>query len=380
MGYEDIQNREDIDGLIGKTLSEFYGTDVSVSDRYAPGAFILNPRLNTAITCKADREIKKAVRTGHTVRRNTLLNIAMNAYITVAFSKHTLFGCKYIVFKEYPDHAEKHLIMPGNMKVKIFDYSSGTVTNLLKAGFEPGSIKKERSVRMDPEWGFVLPLEMIDGKGYRESLLKGCSFDRLEQDRKGQAEKKIRSALRDIQRKGRRTEKSDSYTQALLDRIMVLLRQVKGSEKAKKSVADFAGCIKDGVRASDVEIAFSHGDFQYGNLFITEAGDLYVLDWETCEDRSIGYDILTFFYSFRYRRDYLGRIDAFLSDSGWQKIQERYYENAIDRRDVLRVYLLEDIVWLLMESCSTAEKRISDGLLAYSEQGFQSQVLERLKE
>lgn len=378
MGYIDIQSREDIDGLIEKTLSTYYNTTVKISDKYTKNSFILNPRLNCAVFSKASKEVKKAVRRGHAVRRNIILYFIMNLYLRFAFSKHGLFGCKYITFEVLPENTEDLFIMPGNMKIKLFDYRLKTVNNIMKEGFSRSSLDKEFSVRLEPKWNFISKLVPCGENGYKEDLLSGCSFDRLENSRKPSVGIKVKDILLKIQQENRKNISSLDYINKLFGEITELLKKLNCDDNVRENICEVASGVINKISKSDITVAFSHGDFQNGNIFVSPEGKVYVLDWETCSIRSLGYDILTFYYSFRYRRDFLMRIDDFINDDNWKNISEEFYGFDIDKKTVLAVYFIEDILWLVEESLSTVERRPSESLLRYADTAFKQEILRRL--
>lgn len=378
MGYLDIRSRENIDAIMGETLSEYYHTTVKVTDQYSRGCFILCPRLNTAIYDHADKRVKRTVQRSHAVQRSPLLKLAMAAFIHVAFSRNGLFGCKYIVFDRVPEHAENLMILPGNMKLKVFDFQEGTVRNILKSGFEEVSLQVEKDIRIGSNKAYILPLRMEQDNVYCEKLIQGRSYDRLEPKLADSLRGRIEDILLDIQHGRRKTVECADYLTQQMQVIRQLLSQLHAEQTLKHQVLSFAEQLC-AYGKGEVILSDSHGDFQNGNIFVSDDGKVYILDWETCAIRSIGYDLLTFFYKFRYRADYLMRIDGFLNDEGWAARAQQYGLPLVDKRVVLSTYFIEDIIWLLQETLSTPEKRCSDGIRKYGEKEFQQAVIHRLE-
>ena len=378
MGYLDIRSRENIDAIMGETLSEYFHTKVTVADQYRRGCFILCPRLNTAVYDRAEKSVKRTVQRSHAVQSSPLLKLAMAAFISVAFSKHGMFGCKYIIFDRTPEHAESMVILPGNMKIKIFDFQEGTVRNILKTGFEKTSLQIEKNIRIDSDRAYILSLRMEQESVYCEDLIQGRSYDRLEPKLADALLGRIEDILLDIQQGDRKTVGCVDYMAQQMQDMRRLLSQLHAEQALKKQVLSFAEQMC-GYGEGEIVLSDSHGDFQNGNIFVSDDGKIYILDWETCATRSIGYDLLTFFYKFRYRADYLMRIDSFLNDECWAARAQKYGVLFADKRVVLSIYFIEDIIWLLQEILSTPEKRCSDGIRKYSELEFQRDVIERLE-
>lgn len=377
MGYLDIQSREDIDGLMEKTLSAYFRTTVRVTDTYQQHCFILNPRINSIVYDKPSASVGRMVRRGHVVQRNRLLHWASQLYLRLAFSKRGWFGCKYLIFKDLPEHPEDLYIMPGNMKLKIFDLFRHTVTSVLKEGFDADALSKECAIRLRPQWGFV-PSLVLDGTNVcREEILDGRTLDRLPKAEQSAADAQVRRILSDMQQKARATVSGTAYGQDLYRQIGEEVQRLQCDAAVKSAVDAVAAYLTERIQG-DVIVAFSHGDFQKGNLFASADGQVYVLDWDTYDTRSLGYDILTYFYSFRYRSDYWMRIDTFLWDEGWASLSSSYYGEVVDKTAVLAVYLLEDILWTLQECMSAPEKRPSQGLLRYADVSFYKELQSRL--
>lgn len=377
MGYLDIQSREDIDGLIEKTLSSYYHTTVRITNTYQRHSFILNPRINSIVYDKPSAAVKKMVRRGHAVHRSRLLYLASQMYLRVAFSRCGRFGCKYITFETLPEHPQDLYIMPGNMKLKIFDLSQYRVTSLLKDGFDADALNKECAIRLHPQWDFVPSLVMERDSRCREKILDGCTLDRLPKTKQKEADTKVRRILAEIQQKDRETVRGADYGRGVYRLIAADMKRLQCDDSVKSAIDTVAVYLTKQVRG-DVTVAFSHGDFQKGNLLACTDGNVYVLDWDTHTQRSLGYDILTYFYSFRYRRDYWMRIDGFLQDAEWDALASHYYDDVAEKATVLAAYLLEDILWTLQECLATPERRPSQGLLRYANASFYEELQKRL--
>lgn len=376
MGYLDSKKREDIDGIIAETLSGYYGTKVSVLQKYHKNSFILNPRLNTAVFCKPDRYIKKTVYKWHKVQTNRLLRLVMDIYILFAFSKRGHFGCKYISFDTLPDNPKMLYIMPGNMKIKVFDFSENKIHNILKSGFVPTGYENEKKVRINPKWDFILPIKDCKDTSYTENLLKGCSIDRF----KGQNDKLVQDRMKkiilDIQKDSRSSVLAKEYFSEKLDTVSKKILELNSGESILDSITGFLTKLQDYIRDENFALSKSHGDLQNGNIFVSENGNIYIIDWETVGIRSIGYDLLTYYYKFRYRTDFLKRIDFFLNDD--LNLDEFYFDGQISKKLILCLYFIEDIEWLIDETRQTADKNITAGLTQYSDKQFQKEIFDRL--
>ncbi len=382
MGYIDIQNREDIDILISDTLSQYFSQTIKISNDYSSNAFILNPRLNAARTYGASKSVIQAIQNGHAVYRNIFLYWLMRIYISIAFSKKGYFHCKYLEFEKLPQLADELLIMPGNMKIKIFNYKDNNVVNLVKPGFSNIPFEKEKKIRIKPLWDFVLPMICLkSSNGYEERLINGCSIDRCPFNLQQKYEEKIKQLILTIQKNGREEQNTSEYTQRVIDKIQGVLEKLNIEPIVHKSIEVFCDSLLAFCKSDKILLACSHGDLQMGNIFVETNGKLWILDWETHDIRSLGYDLLTYYYSFRYRRDYVSRIRSFLDDKVFEKKFSTFYDGMIPSSShLLAVYLLEDILWVSEECAYTNEHRPSQSLLQYADEGFQRTIIKLLEQ
>jgi hypothetical protein len=375
MGYRDIENREDIDKIIINTLSKFYQTHVEIRRNYTKKSFILNPRLNAAVFSKASTKVLNAIRLGHFVRKNKFANFIMQIYITFAFSKHGLFGCKYLYINELPKCPEKIYIMPGNMKLKIMDYESMVINNIIKDRYEESAFFKEVSIRTNPVWDFILPIKQNNDYSYQEELLYGCTLDRIQKSDFVGINDTIENIILQMQSKNRRVTNAGTYSKMLINNIREGCLKLVDGESYKSSIIKFIDVIALLIKNTEIEIAFSHGDLQNGNIFVSLNNKVYILDWDTYGERSIGYDLLTFYYEFRYRNNYFLKLKSFIMDKTWETRFNKFYHLKLNKKQVLAIYILEDIIWIINENLQTAEKRISSSLIQYADMSLQKYIL-----
>ena len=264
------------------------------------------------------------------------------------------------------------------MKLKVFDLFHRTLTSVLKEGFCSDVLAKECEMRLQPQWAFVPVLTLQQPNICREAILDGCTLDRLPLVKQCEADAEVGRILAEIQQMDRELVNGADYGWNIYRQIVEAMEGLQCEETVKTAI-DAVALYLTKQMCGDITIAFSHGDFQKGNLLAGVDGNIYVLDWDTHTRRSLGYDLLTYFYSFRYRRDYWMRIDHFLQDTQWEVIATRYYDTKSEKRVVLSVYLLEDILWTLQECLATPERRPSDGMLRYAAPSFYEELRKRLE-
>ena len=124
----------------------------------------------------------------------------------------------------------------------------------------------------------------------------------------------------------------------------------------------------------DIKLTLSHGDLQKGNLLLeSENRKLWILDWETWEIRSEYYDKMLFYYNLRNSSKIVKNLRALLADKE-RSISLRIKKNE-HLKSIIRVFLLEDIVWQLEETKVMPDAIFSRGLRAYIDSVFQRKLI-----
>lgn len=210
------------------------------------------------------------------------------------------------------------LIVPGNKRIRIFNFASGVVAAIAKSGYDDFSIKKEISVRYKNDLGPFLPISVADNncRWFEEPIISGFSLPRCPPfSGKPQYEKDAVSKLSLWQENSMSTSVPSSYVETLAESI------TKKGEAAKSTLPSFEQELlvsavvflkKRAVACDKVELVFSHGDFQPGNVLVDQKSKkVWIIDWEYAAHRSRYYDFFVWSLLSRYPSGLKKRLENF---------------------------------------------------------------------
>lgn len=276
-----------------------------------------------------------------------------------------------------PD-AQDSLIIPGNRRIRIFNFASGIVTAIAKSGYDNFSFKKEISVRYKTDLGPFLPISDADinGRWFEEHIISGFSLPRCPPFAgKARYEKDAVSKLKLWQENTMRASAPSSYIETLAEHI------TKMGEIAKSIFPSFKNELllnaltflkKRAMACDKVELVFSHGDFQPGNVLIDRSiNKIWIIDWEFASYRSRYYDFFVWYLFSRYASGLKNRFENFNKygvQMSWMPL-ENLKQDRCNRDAAFATFLMEELDWHLKEdvdpaNCFHAKSRTEEFLKA----------------
>lgn len=313
--------REDFYMLNEKTLLSYF------CDCSEEKLLFVYPRLNAIITSTPSKKVKEYLLCEYDVREHLLKRLTVKSYVKLFLNSKGLLSDKKLSIPN--TMTNDMLIYPCNKKYRIFDFANGWVDVIGKYGFSDKGLRQEIEFRTKnrlPE--FVLNILDISEKGYRELIIDGKPLARIGSGFEN-LKKSAYAALRKFGEESDRVSKAKVYIQDLDEKILNLI-----TDKVKEKVLllKIVASLKNSLTTLDsIDLTFSHGDLQAGNIWIENLTDkVYIIDWETWGERSVWYDKAVLFDNLRP-----GDIYRYLL----QNIPET--EKAI--------VLLEDIIYQLTE-------------------------------
>lgn len=387
MPYKDFMIREDVYKVIEKTLQYYYEENVKKNDLNTTKktdsmqTFYCYSRLNAIIPRITSNRVMEYIYRDNRITSSIFRKIMMKMYISSVFHMPRLMSEKTITLPLLPRFSKEVMVYPGNKKIKIFDFDKMTIDNILKDGFSRVWFAKEIIMREKPKWNFVLPLEKIGENSYREKLLIGHPFPRLKRKEKIFFTPVVKEYMEKIKGSGQ-VQSLDEYCKQLEENINQSIEKInnKIKEEAKDNILKYCKHLSMLLKSSKgkVNLVFSHGDFQAGNLFLEEeTKKMWLLDWETWGTRSQHYDEYNFYYGMRNTNRLIGNIRQIMFTRG---ARVGYIdETAVRTRDKLIVYLLEDALWQIEETAILPNKAVSNGLRKYINKKTQSIIIKILK-
>jgi hypothetical protein len=263
------------------------------------------------------------------------------------------------------------LIVPGNQRVRLFDFSRGEVIVFLKAGFDPKSMERELEVRRKGRGGPFPPVLTTAHQPlyFSEPILDGFALPRCPPWLNRRAVTRLAvEMLGDWLEPSYEVVATRDYLAALTLRIEGHLAELQ--KKFTFPVAALRGWVRrlaeEASAFPEVPAAFTHGDFQAGNLFVArDARRVWLLDWEHAAQRFAWYDYLVFGLDSRATGGIGGRLADFLAGRRPVAGLPADQRAAEWRRMALALFLLEDLEWYLHESGLGPYSAPSRGLILY---------------
>jgi hypothetical protein len=381
MRVSEMKEREDFASLLHGTLSagwsEQFGCEIRVSEESEPDslAFRYHPILGayyTADLCEAGRRfLRQSIR--FTPNRNRLL-----AQWFVTDLAGSRLGFKVLDKQGFHvhgplAHANHLVVVPGNQRLRIFDFKRMKTRVLLKQGFDPSTMQREIQLRSSSVDGPFWKIDAAspDGSFLEEPIVGGWDVNRIPPwiSRKKIQQLARKRLLRWLERT-REEVSRDEYLETLVKRIHRSSREV---EERFGHLNPHLESWCDGLRgdagalAETLETSLTHGDFQWGNVFLRRGDETVLLiDWEHNGRRSFHYDFFTEALGGRRGAGLAARVKDYLGGQSLASPLDGL--GPVRRRGFLAIFLLETLLFFLQESLSGTYRNPSKGLLILEEE------------
>lgn len=385
MRISELKAREDFLGILVQTLEQSWsvalGRPVRVTAAPASGQlWVVNPVLSAIHTRGVSRRARSFMADAFRytpVQWRIAFQFALGTTAASTLGSRLLSRPLFTVAPEVPG-ATDLVIVPGNQRVRVFDFQRGVTRVLLKAGFDCASLTREVELRENAsrETLFV-PITGSDVAAgwFEEPIIDGWTLPRCPpwKDRTGYGRTAL-LLLRNWLEMSARDIDAGEYASGLLERLADASERAPLTEQSvvRESLLRLAATAGGMGR---VAVAVGHGDFQPGNIMVEKRhGRVRLIDWEYSGVRSIHYDGLVYGLCARttnwvdmllqyVESGSLGHADLLLGggrDSGW-------------RRSVAALFVLEELVWQL-----DARRRMPSNARAHGAMALSPERLRRL--
>lgn len=350
MDVKEMLERENLPLIMCQTMEHFfediYHCNVRLSTDRQNGSIplYLMSRPGVMIGNGATKDAYRTIFTEYTLRGSFVRFFAAQAFITLRLLMKKRNAAAVIYAKtDTPEKLHNMLIVPNNKSVRVFSYQTGTVFSIVKSGFKRDFFRNQVEFRKQYKYSFILPLRACGEDWFEEDILKGHSLARVRDERAYQesldcAVQYISQLFQDTQYSIDRRE----YFQDLLNQIVHLLQILPEDPVQIEKLRGLVAAIqrKEADFSGEIQVGYSHGDFQAGNIWRDENGKTWIYDWETVGIRSAWYDQAVMFGGLRRGKDYA----TFLREetSGW-------LNNNVGTTEKILI-ILEDIVFQLREA------------------------------
>lgn len=245
--------------------------------------------------------------------------------------------------------AEHILITPGNMRTRLYEFSSRRCIVVQKPGFDPRSIENEVRARREAA-SLTLPIESVaaDLSWFEEPIFDGYALSRCPPWISRRAvERKAFAKLRSFTRKSETPIAVDLWASNRVDRIREELAahfaewdNVPTAARVAEELARLAAPLET------VWLGSTHGDMQPGNVLIDSHGSrVVIIDWEYAGRRMSYYDPMVYYLKARRGRRLIDGVMRFVNGQlrPWALCELPRQREW--RRAMSAAFLLEDFLW-----------------------------------
>lgn len=265
------------------------------------------------------------------------------------------------------------LIIPGNQRLRIFDFQRGVVRVQLKQGSHEHTLRTEIEVRSTPVPGNLPFPPVLDvapsGRSLIEPLIHGYSLARCPPWRNREAlTRKAIDMLHAWLELSSHSVAADKHLEQLEANLEEMLNQLRNRFGDRNLLC--STCIAPLVEAASslgrVVVSQSHGDFQAGNVLIQRGTQrVFLIDWEFSARRMVEYDLLVFGLHSRF---HVGRRErwACFTRSGVLKLPRGVNApHTRSRLGLMALFLLEELAWRLLENTAGPFSDWSPSMIAF---------------
>ena len=326
--------REDFYNIISKTI----GSNSFFKDNFDKKNVVFNcfKHLNIILNKSLDDDVKDALVFEYSLSKSPLKQFLQNIYIKVIFLPiiSWFFSDKRIML---PSHLSNYGLVPGNHRIRIFESSLKKITVLLKDKEGSKYIKNDIDARFNNNLSYAPKILSFGSDWLIEEFINGVPFNRVENNKSYKAlEILISLHTKELINKNKKNISIDKYLNKYKKELYLLVDIIEENNPIKKEILsgleNLISCILS-HNITEIETSTTHGDFQEGNIRINSKNELYVLDWESADNRFYLYDVFVMLSSVRTG---IGLEKAF--ELFFQKVDE--YQIKIDRYSKTSIILL----------------------------------------
>lgn len=260
--------------------------------------------------------------------------------------------------------------MPGNQRLRRFDFKQRVVSVYGKAGFSDEGLRREIDFRMahSERYEWILPILTLGKHGFDELLLDASGLDRVRNAKRRQIGfNRALAALNSLHQYENKSVASSEYLEMKRLEFDYAKRQLQEkfmgiSLERVERIWDLSA--REISQVQKVELSLTHGDFQPGNVLISNHDDrIWLIDWEDVGVRASIYDLMTWGLRSRFPKGLYDRVHHYLQTfrfDGCSEISVHY--NA---RVAVALWAIEEWIWLMQSSSRKGISEMNSGLITH---------------
>ena len=321
---------------------------------------LVNPKLNVIYSKNIDRAKLKLIVSEYEYNPNLVRRFLQKIYIKLSISTYFehLFAKTIVSVSPWIESFDEVCIVPGNQSIRIINLETLTARVILKEGFSSQSIRNEIYLRQKYKFLPIPKLLNVDTQSlwFEELQVSALPFNRI--DNQTIKDKILIDVKRNLLKLySETTIKIDikNYVKSLYetcDNFITKLPEIY-TKFDKKEIRDFFILLNETVKNfpdRTIDLVQSHGDLQLGNILVGDNNsELYLIDWEYTEKRSIFYDSLVLATDCRKPKGLAKRIKTILdgADLSWNWCIKT--DGFRLSKCELAIFLIEDLIVRLSE-------------------------------
>ncbi len=378
MRITEMEHREAFSDILIETLKNGWIKHLALSiELFAPqeshGDFwFMHPLLNACCRARPSWKVKQFLRDSFCFTPITWRVPFQWALGTALVSRFGLQLTASPVFRTLgavPNSSDL-LIVPGNQRIRVFNFSSGICNIYLKSGFATETMRRDIEIRgRGPSGPFVRINDWADDyTWFEEPIIDGYPLPRCPPWYPRVEYEQI--AFRVLSTWLEQT----TIEVSVIERVNPLLSSIQNHCMAIRNrfpdfnsdrIIQWADILAEqSLSLGMVEVADTHGDFQPGNIIVGKRDrSVYIIDWEHCGQRFRPYDVLVYYLKSRSPKGLAGRLQRVLLEDNTLLMD--FCIAGSSQKEVLAMFLLEDVAWFLAENTTGPYLAITEGLVLY---------------
>ncbi|MGI8765838.1 MAG: phosphotransferase [Gemmatimonadaceae bacterium] len=363
-----LRRRERFDEILRDTLSagwsKQHGREITLlpSTASAGRPWLLQPRLNGYYAPHTGSAVRAFLRDNYRytpVRRRAAAKWLVGTALATPIALRVTGEPAFRVVGMLP--SEQHLlVVPGNHRVRVFDFQSGCSRVFLKSGFADRSIRREIEVRGQSDGPFPrLTAWSEDATWFEEPIVDGRPlFQCASWTERDRAEAELLATLEAWLSASQRTVRVEEWSQLLMEVVARELRSLgpRVDQPMQRQILYWCELLAAAARPlGAITVAMSHGDLFPENVLVERnSRRVYIIDWERSRERFYWYDHLVLGLSTRNPRGIAqtGMAERILDFARGRRTSPILGPLPADRswrRAALALFLMEEIVCHLTE-------------------------------
>ena len=283
--------REKIYNIISKTIS----TNSFFKDNFDEKNIVFNcfKHLNIILNKSLNDNVKDTLVFEYSISKSFFKQFLQNIYIKIIFLPiiRNLFSDKRIML---PSHLKNYGVVPGNHRIRLFESSLKKIIVLLKNNESAKFIKNDIDSRFNNSLSYTPKILSFGSDWLIEEFIKGVPFNRVKNNKYNKAlEILISLHNEELINKNKKNISIDKYLNKCKKELYLLVEIIEENNPIKKEILSGLENLLSNIlhlNITELETSTTHGDFQEGNIRINSKNELFVLDWESADNRFYLYD------------------------------------------------------------------------------------------